>query len=77
LLSAASYDTIRVPRCYDFQRPMPRRKYAWEKLSNEQLLQQRLSRLMVAIEGTWLEDCISTLYENAMFGPSLRKWIAL
>jgi hypothetical protein len=56
---------------------MPRRKYAWEKLSNEQLLEQRLSRLMVAIEGTWLEDCISTLYENAMFGPSLRKWIAL
>src|SRR5215216_3504253 len=44
--------------------PMPRRKYAWEKLSDEQLLQQRLSSLRVAGEGTWLEDCISTLYEE-------------
>ena len=43
---------------------MPRRKYAWEKLSDEQLLQQRLSSLRVAVEGTWLEDCISTLYEE-------------
>jgi hypothetical protein len=77
LLSAASYDTIRVPSCYDFQRPMPRRKYAWEKLSNEQLLQQRLSRLRVAVEGTRLEDCISTLHEDATFGASRRKWIAL
>src|SRR6266540_4208922 len=44
--------------------PMPRRKYAWEKLSDEQLLQQRLSSLRVAGEGTWLEDCINTLYEE-------------
>src|ERR1700685_206121 len=43
---------------------MPRRKYAWEKLSDEGLLQQRLSSLRVAVEGTWLEDCISTLYEE-------------
>ena len=43
---------------------MPRRKYAWEKLSDEQLLQQRLSSLRVAVEGTWLEDCISALYEE-------------
>ena len=43
---------------------MPRRKYAWEKLSDEQLLQQRLSSLRVAVEGTWLEDCISTLHEE-------------
>jgi hypothetical protein len=77
LLSAASYDTIRVPSCYDFQRPMPRRKYAWEKLSNEQLLQQRLNRLKIAVEGTSLKDCISTLYDDALFGPSRRKWIAL
>jgi hypothetical protein len=43
---------------------MTRRKYAWEKLSDEQLLQQRLSSLRIAVEGTWLEDCISTLYEE-------------
>ena len=43
---------------------MPRRKYAWEKLSDEQLLKQRLSSLRVAVEGTWLEDCVSTLYEE-------------
>jgi len=34
---------------------MTRRKYAWEKLSDEQLLKQRLSSLRVAVEGTWLE----------------------
>src|SRR4029077_6867706 len=64
LLSAESYDTIRDPSCYDVQRPMPRRKYAWEKLSDAQLLQQRLRSLRVAVEGTWLEDCIGTLYEE-------------
>src|SRR5438067_3218995 len=44
--------------------PMPRRKYAWEKLSDEQLLKQRLSSLRVVVEDTWLEDCLSTLYEE-------------
>ena len=39
---------------------MPRRKYAWEKLSDEQLLKRRLSSLRVAVEGTWLEDCLSS-----------------
>ena len=43
---------------------MPRREYAWEKLSDEQLLKQRLSNLRVAVEDTWLEDCLSTLYEE-------------
>src|SRR5581483_11711879 len=44
---------------------MPRRKkYAWEKLSDEQLLKRRLSSLRVAVEGTWLEDCLNTLYEE-------------
>jgi hypothetical protein len=43
---------------------MPRRKYAWEKLSDAQLLQQRLRSLRVVAEGTWLEDCINTLYEE-------------
>ena len=43
---------------------MRSRKYAWEKLSDEQLLQQRLSSLRVGIEGTWLEDCLATLHEE-------------
>src|SRR5882757_3369448 len=44
--------------------PMPRRKYAWEKLSDEQLLKQRLSSLRVTVEDTWLEDCLGALYEE-------------
>jgi hypothetical protein len=43
---------------------MPRRKYAWEKLSDEQLLKQRLSSLRVTVEDTWLEDCLGALYEE-------------
>ena len=43
---------------------MPPRKYAWEKLSDEQLLKQRLSSLRVKIEGTWLEDCLGMLNEE-------------
>src|SRR5476649_544008 len=44
--------------------PMPRRKYTWEKLSDEQLLKQRLSSLRVKVESTWLEDCLGTLNEE-------------
>jgi hypothetical protein len=43
---------------------MPRRQYAWEKLSDEQLLKQRLSNLRVVVEGTWLEDYLRNLYEE-------------
>ena len=43
---------------------MPRRKYAWEKLSDEQLLKQRLSSLRVTVEDTWLEDCLGALNEE-------------
>ena len=43
---------------------MPRRKFAWEKLSDDELLKQRLSSLRVTVEGTWLEDCVRTLYEE-------------
>jgi hypothetical protein len=43
---------------------MPRRKYAWETLSNEQLLKRRLSSLRVTVEGTWLKDCLNQLYEE-------------
>jgi hypothetical protein len=41
---------------------MPRLKFAWEKLSDEQLLKQRLSSLKVSVEGTWLADCVGTLH---------------
>jgi hypothetical protein len=43
---------------------MPRRKYPWEELSDEQLLKQRLSSLRVAVKDTWLEDCLGTLNEE-------------
>jgi hypothetical protein len=43
---------------------MPRRKYAWETLSDEQLLERRLSSLRVTIEGTWLEECVDALYDE-------------
>ena len=43
---------------------MPRRKYDWETLPDEQLLKRRLSSLRVTVEGTWLEDCVSSLHEE-------------
>jgi hypothetical protein len=43
---------------------MPLRKHPWEDLSDEELLKQRFSSLRVTIAGTWLEDCISALYEE-------------
>jgi hypothetical protein len=39
-----------------------RRKFAWEKLSDEDLLKLRLSSLRVKVEGTWLEDCLNALH---------------
>src|SRR5215475_11247207 len=59
---------------------MPRRKkYAWERLSDEQLLKHRLSGLRVTVEGTWLEDCVKALSEElAERGIRLRPhtWIS-
>jgi hypothetical protein len=43
---------------------MPRRKYFWASLSDEQLLNIRLKDLKVTIEGTWLEDCLNNLCEE-------------
>jgi hypothetical protein len=43
---------------------MPRRKYDWERLSDEELLKRRLSSLRVTVEGTWLEDCLNNLHEE-------------
>src|SRR6267154_2539542 len=47
-----------------FGGPMPRRKYAWETLSDEQLLKRRLSSLRVTVEGSWLEDCLDDLHKE-------------
>src|SRR5262249_50712745 len=58
-MTPSKYRVVMTSRC-----PMPRRKYAWEKLSDEELLKRRLSRLRGALEGTWLEDCVRTLYEE-------------
>ena len=43
---------------------MPRRKFAWASLSDEQLLKIRLKDLKVTVEGTWLEDCVHNLRDE-------------
>ena len=43
---------------------MPRRKFAWEKLSDAELLTRRLSSLKVGLKDTWLADCLATLHEE-------------
>nr|WP_245509349.1 putative zinc-binding metallopeptidase [Bradyrhizobium zhanjiangense] len=58
-MTSSSYRVVRTSRS-----AMPRRKYRWERLSDDQLLKQRLSSLGVAVEGTWLEDCVSALHEE-------------
>jgi hypothetical protein len=58
---------------------MPREKFAWASLPDEELLQVRLKDLKVTIEGTWLEDCLITLHDElAQAGISLRPhtWIS-
>ena len=43
---------------------MPRRKFPWESLSDDELLQRRLSGLRVTVEDTWLEDCVHNLHQE-------------
>ena len=43
---------------------MPRRKFAWSSLPDEELLRLRLKDLKVTVEGTWLEDCLGRLHEE-------------
>jgi putative zinc-binding metallo-peptidase len=43
---------------------MPRRKFPWESLSDDELLQRRLSGLRVTVEDTWLEDCLQNLHQE-------------
>jgi hypothetical protein len=43
---------------------MPRRKFAWSSLPDEELLRLRLKDLKVTVAGTWLEDCLGKLHEE-------------
>jgi Putative zinc-binding metallo-peptidase len=43
---------------------MRRKRFAWASLPDEQLLKLRLRDLKVTVEGTWLEDCFSSLLEE-------------
>lgn len=43
---------------------MPRRKYPWAALSDEELLALRFKDLKLTIAGTWLEDCMLALQEE-------------
>ena len=48
-------------KCYHTMR---RKRFAWAKLPDEQLLELRLKDLKVTVEGTWLEDCLHNLHEE-------------
>jgi hypothetical protein len=41
---------------------MPRKKYFWTSLSDDELLNVRIKDLKVTVEGTWLERCLHALY---------------
>lgn len=43
---------------------MGRRRYYWDKFPREKLLDVRICDLNLAIEGTWLEECIGRLYQE-------------
>ena len=40
---------------------MPRRKYPWASLTDDELLEVRLKDLRVTVKGTWLEKCLRAL----------------
>ena len=43
---------------------MPRERFSWAKLPDEELLEVRLKDLKLTIEGTWLEDCLLSLHDE-------------
>jgi hypothetical protein len=43
---------------------MPREKFPWASLSDEELLEVRLKDLKLTVEGTWLEACLRALHEE-------------
>jgi hypothetical protein len=58
---------------------MPRQKFAWASLPDDELMALRLKDLRVTVEGTWLEDCVGALYgELAERGLRIRPhaWIS-
>jgi hypothetical protein len=58
---------------------MPRRKFPWASLPDEQLLKLRFRDLRLTVEGTWLEDCLNNLHEElAQRGIRVRPhaWIS-
>ncbi|MGH6671760.1 MAG: putative zinc-binding metallopeptidase [Xanthobacteraceae bacterium] len=58
---------------------MPREKFAWAGLPDEELLDVRLKDLKLKVEGTWLEDCLQALHgELAQAGLRVRPhaWIS-
>ena len=55
------------------------RRFPWARWPNSKLLQVRICDLGVAVEGTWLEDCVDQLYsELAARGIRFRPhvWLA-
>jgi putative zinc-binding metallo-peptidase len=59
---------------------MPRaKKFPWAALPDDELLKLRLKDLHVAVEGTWLEDCVQSLHDElAQAGLRVRPhaWIS-
>ena len=43
---------------------MPRQKFPWAALPDEQLLRLRFNQLKIKVEGTWLEDRLSDLHDE-------------
>src|SRR6202011_5177639 len=43
---------------------MPRRKYPWTSLTDDELLEVRLKDLRVTVKGTWLEKCLRALNQE-------------
>src|SRR5579872_2914278 len=43
---------------------MTRRKFPWAALPDKELLELRLKDLKLTIEGTWLEGCLHSLYDE-------------
>jgi Putative zinc-binding metallo-peptidase len=58
---------------------MPRKRFAWATLPDEQLLNVRLKDLRLTVDGTWLEECVHTLHDElAQNGLGVRPhaWIS-
>jgi len=43
---------------------MPRKKFAWALLPDEELLKLRFCDLKLTVKGTWLADCLHNLHDE-------------